>query len=55
MTSDEDAGEFLKYLTDQGYLMTRMNRKTKQQELGISDLGEDVYKVLKGFVEEMEI
>ena len=43
--SDFEA-DVLKALTERGMLETRFNKEKNQQELCISDFGEDVYKIL---------
>lgn len=33
-------------MTEQGLLQTRVNKKTKEQELAITDFGQEFYEVL---------
>ena len=53
---NNDGGDaILKYMLDEKLIQTRMNRKSKQQEFAITEMGWGVMKMLKFFNGEEDV
>lgn len=50
----EEADMVLKRLTELGFLQTRVNQKTMEKEIAITNMGELTYNVLKKFAEQKD-
>ena len=53
--TDDNAEAMLQYMLDEKLIQTRMNRKSKEQEFAITEMGWGVMKMLKFFNGEEDV
>ena len=53
--SNDDGDAMLQYMLDEKLIQTRMNRKSKEQEFAITEMGWGVMKMLKFFNGEEDV